>query len=581
MSEADVAVATVEPLPPTPSAARRLGGIFFVAILVAAAWFALQFVGLEQPPFHTKGEPREAVVVQDLVRSGNWILPKRNGVDLPRKPPLFYWLGGLSSRISGVVDEASVRRPSAVLSGIACVAIAAMAAAFYGPVAGIMSGLMLMTSFEWIRAAVTARVDMTLSFGLTLAFAGMLLFRRDGRGIWLLLLYAGAAWATLSKGIPGLAIPVLQVILLCLFDRSPSFARRIRPLLGIAAVLLVVGAWYAAAAAQGGREFVDIVIKENFVRVVGDDDFDLGHENSIGYLFGALAAGLLPWTILLPSVGASLWQARRQIDRLDPRWFALLWTVAVFAPYAVATSKRGVYLLPLYPAVALLTGWWAAELVRGRIAARWLSPLLAAVGWILALLFGLLAVMAAAQAVGLPWLGSIATLLDPRAAYDVSRVAAALHGPYLPLAFAAATLAALAIAIGAGLRQWPLALAGLLICVASMVVGVRAAILPAVGGGYTREPFSRALRLAAIDPDAIHADGLDYGTLFYWQQPMPAFDRRQGGEPPPYLLLPEPDWLRMSAAERAHYRRVPGLRIAQSNNQGYVVLLERAAPPAP
>jgi len=147
--------------------------------------------------------------VQDLVRHGNWILPRRNGVQLPRKPPLFYWLAAGAARVRGAVDEASVRLPSALQSGAACLIVAAVAAALYGGVAGTAAGITLLTSFEWLRAATAARVDMTTTFGLVLVFVGLLLFRRAERGIWLFLIYGGAAWATLSKGIPGLAIPAL------------------------------------------------------------------------------------------------------------------------------------------------------------------------------------------------------------------------------------------------------------------------------------------------------------------------------------------------------------------------------------
>jgi 4-amino-4-deoxy-L-arabinose transferase-like glycosyltransferase len=48
-------------------------------------------------PFYTKAEPREAIQVWDEVNRSEWILPLRNGVELPSKPPLFHWLGGLAS----------------------------------------------------------------------------------------------------------------------------------------------------------------------------------------------------------------------------------------------------------------------------------------------------------------------------------------------------------------------------------------------------------------------------------------------------------------------------------------------------
>src|SRR6185369_1424300 len=169
----------------TVSRSRRTLSILVAGVVVAAAWAVLQLYALGATPFHTRGEPREAVVVQDLVRHGNWILPRRNGVQLPRKPPLFYWLAAGAARVRGAVDEASVRLPSALQSGAACLIVAAVAAALYGGVAGTAAGITLLTSFEWLRAATAARVDMTTTFGLVLVFVGLLLFRRAERGIWL------------------------------------------------------------------------------------------------------------------------------------------------------------------------------------------------------------------------------------------------------------------------------------------------------------------------------------------------------------------------------------------------------------
>jgi 4-amino-4-deoxy-L-arabinose transferase-like glycosyltransferase len=63
--------------------------------------------GLGRVPFYTKGEPREAVQVWEEVHSGEWILPMRNGHDLPSKPPLFHWLAGIASLAFGEVDEFS------------------------------------------------------------------------------------------------------------------------------------------------------------------------------------------------------------------------------------------------------------------------------------------------------------------------------------------------------------------------------------------------------------------------------------------------------------------------------------------
>jgi 4-amino-4-deoxy-L-arabinose transferase-like glycosyltransferase len=572
-------VAAAPDLAPAPTPAGRIASTLGVAILIGAAWVVLQLYGLSLTPFYTTGEPREAVVVQDIVQRGNLILPRRDGVQLAPKPPLFYWLSAIAARARGGVDEASVRLPSALLSGAACLLVAGVATNLWGAVAGAITGLTLLTSFEWLRAATEARVDMTLAFGLTLVFVGLLLFRSADRRAGLLIFYVGMAWATLSKGIPGLAIPALQVLLLCLLvDRSLAFAWQLRLLIGLPIVLLVAGAWYVAAAAQAGRQFISLVVSENLVRTVGAQHFTLGHRHSVMYLVVVLLCGLLPWTVLLPSVGLALWRERRTIDRRDPRLFSLLWILSVFAPYAVAVSKRSVYLLPLYPAVSLLVGWWASRAVFGVTPSVWLLRILTVLGWVFAVALGTLLLLAGAQAVGVPLLDVAAQLLDPIAARDLQRIAAAGHaaGPGLAVYLALAAAAAAAVACFASARRWGASLVALYLCAGILIVAVRLIALPAISEVRTQRPFVAALRRTVVDPSQVETTAsLDYGTLFYWGEPMPIYDRSASGAAPRYLILPRAAWLRMSPAERRSYRRVPGLSVPDGDHQGHPAVIER------
>jgi 4-amino-4-deoxy-L-arabinose transferase-like glycosyltransferase len=553
-------------------------GTLLALAVVAVAWVLLQLPGLGDTPFHTRGEPREAVVVQDLVMHGHWILPRRNGTDLPRKPPLFYWLAAAMSRLLGTVDERSVRLPSALQSGAAALLLTGAAATTLGPVAGAAGGLTLLSSFEWLRAATSARVDMTVTFGLTLVFVGLLLFRRHPRAPWLALFYLGALWATLAKGIPGLAIPAFAVVLLCALDRSLQPLRSLHPLRGLLSVVVAAGAWYAAAAAQAGRPFVDIVINENLVRIVGAGRASLGHVHGFAYLVGVLLLGLLPWTVLLPGTVAALWRERGTLHRRDPRVFALLWSVAVFAPFAVASSKRGVYLLPLYPAVALLIGWWMQRVWRGAATAAPLRAGLAAMLWLLALLCAALAVAAAAERAGVPLLGWAPAMARGRTAAHLDALVAACRASGTPFAALCATaaLAAGGGALAAAARAPRILLISLVLLTGTLALSVRLVVMPVIGTVETRRGFAAALRAAVGDPGSVHTvPNLDYGTIFYWGGAMPVYDPRAGGEPPPYLVMPAATWRRAAPLLRRQYVPIGGLAPASGRDDGPVVLARR------
>ena len=93
----------------------------------AAAWHVLIlgcicgivfFANLGSIPFYDKGEPREALVVRDIVLNGNWIFPLKLGQQIPSKPPLFHWVGALASLFWGHMTEATVRFPSALFASL-------------------------------------------------------------------------------------------------------------------------------------------------------------------------------------------------------------------------------------------------------------------------------------------------------------------------------------------------------------------------------------------------------------------------------------------------------------------------------
>ena len=96
---------------------KRLSPAGAAALLLGLCAF-LYFWGLGDLPFYTKGEPREGLQVWEEVHHGKWILPLRNGTEVPSKPPLFHWVGGLASIALGRVDELTIRLPSAIFATI-------------------------------------------------------------------------------------------------------------------------------------------------------------------------------------------------------------------------------------------------------------------------------------------------------------------------------------------------------------------------------------------------------------------------------------------------------------------------------
>lgn len=541
-------------------------------LAVVAAWAALELWGVGGAPFHTRGEPREALVVQEMVRSGDWILPRRNGVELPSKPPFFHWFGAAVSLAHGAVDEWSVRLPSVLASGACLLCVYFAALRLWGWRAALVSGLVLLTSFEWQRAATAARVDMVLTWGTTASFVALLLFRRSGSRLWLPVFYLGLAWAFLSKGPLVAALPLLMLPLLCVLDFSLAPVRDMHPVRGLLCTAVLSSPWYVLAAQRGGREFLERhLLFENLTRITGGADYTGGHQHSAAYLAGGLLLGFLPWTLFAPAVVSALRASRAELTRRHPVWFLFLWIACVFLPYSLASSKRSVYLLALYPALALLLGWsWE----RGE---RNLRRLGLPAG-VLAALLAVLCVLVAAQMAGLPAFALLAGLLrgeDARTVLAVGREA----GPPLFSLLAGAALATGLLAVSAWHGHRAGTLTGTVLAAGLIMVAVQQVVLPAVAREKTRRDF--VVRLHRLTGgDLFSYREFDYGVAFYrakfWGMHMPIYSGDVASSSAPrFLLVSDKTWRRLGFAQRGDYGVVPGLESDGEGNMGRILLVAR------
>jgi 4-amino-4-deoxy-L-arabinose transferase-like glycosyltransferase len=503
-------------------------------ILLLLACLLLFFSGLGDVPFYTRGEPREALVAREMLRTGEWLLPSRPDGELTRKPPVFYWAAAAALSVLPDRPELAVRLPSAVLATGGVLVTWAVVQASVGAAAAMPAALMLATSLEWLRAATVARVDMALVAGMTLLFGAWLLAlarARDRPGPWLLAMgVAGAAVATLAKGPVALVLPALVVTVMTAIQRD----RRLPGRLGVVPVLVGGGAiaalWYGAALARYGRAFFDVVAQENWLRYVDSEDAGTGHSHGLVYLPLVGLVGLLPWTPLLPLAGAPLADRAR---RTPPVVFAAAWVIVTLVFFSLADAKRSVYLLPLFPPLMLLLGLGVDRPPAGRLGGmlRLTSALYPAMFLLLGLAAAALASGADVVALLRPWLkprDAQNTLAIVSVARDTAPVLLVLAG----LALAGAWLMLRARRTGDWRRLVQL--------VAALTVVWTAAI-----GIWLRPPIGRA---ASLKPFMARVDGLvprdatlyafftpDAGLRFYAPRPLEPWRAQSRG--PAYLLL--------------------------------------------
>ena len=487
----------------------------------------LFFWGLGRLPFYTKGEPREGLEVWEEVHNGEWILPMRNGRELPSKPPLFHWLGGVTALARGEVDELSIRFPSALLATITVLLTFWVGAVKWGPPAGLFAGAILATTFEFLRSATHARVDMTLTAFLVAAFFALerLVTAERPERRMMAAFYVSMGLATLGKGPVGILLPGLVGFVYLALRRDLWRILALRPFTGGLVTLAIAGSWYVAAIFAGGEAFVwKQLWVENFGRFFAAGETGAGHVHPWYYMVGAFFTGFAPWSFFVVPLGIYLWHER---DHLESRGalFPLVWFASVFAFYAISESKRTVYLLPVYPAVALLLGaWWARLADEGILMPKAVDRLLQGVGVVLGI--AILVVFAAlfGENAGLAPLSWLEPILHEKDAANLPIVQDLMRRHASTLAVWVAVLVPVLglFVISVRRGRWGLVLASLVGFMASTVAIVNAIFHPEIAWQRTFKPMMSLVRELVGEEDGLYFHRtFDYGAVFYSQRHIP------------------------------------------------------------
>jgi 4-amino-4-deoxy-L-arabinose transferase-like glycosyltransferase len=331
-------------------------------ILLAAVCALVFLLFLDRTPFHDKAEPREALVVRDIVLEGRWLLPFRAGEHIASKPPLFHWFAAGASILQGEMTEASIRFPSAFFATLGVFLCYFFARRLYGSKTGLWAGLILATTALYYAAGIEARVDMTLVFFVTLT---LILFFAIYRGflqhaIWWYLFFITAGASVTAKGPVSIVLCGLVIATFLLLRKRWDIFRTMVCHPGLLLGMILCVAWYAAALYLGGDEFFNLqFVKENFARYFVHGEGGTGHQKPFYYFVPYLFTLGMPWTLFLPGVIWSYFSDRFRLR--EDLLFLGLWAATVFVFFSLSAGKRPPYILPLYPPVALLIAVWLRD----------------------------------------------------------------------------------------------------------------------------------------------------------------------------------------------------------------------------
>jgi len=327
---------------------------------VAAFLISIAFLLALAPagPFTKELGVCEAGAVRDVL-SGNAILPHYSPGIPVQVPPMFWWMAALAVRLVGW-NEMALRAPSIMAVGLSAAILYAWIASSLSRRAAIWSVAALLSSQYVADASRQPRMDALLMMFLVAAMACLertISLPQQKRKMTLL---AGASismgLAILTKGPLGVILPGLTIVIFMAMRRRLGELFRLNIIATFAGALVIGALWYLAAFEVGGNEFFTFQIVHGlFRRFLGSAAGNAGEcQNPFYYFLPRLVSGFLPWSLFYPALAIMLWRSRSTMPA--PIAFALCWFVAVLGFFSISAGKCLVYILPLFPALAAMTG---------------------------------------------------------------------------------------------------------------------------------------------------------------------------------------------------------------------------------
>jgi 4-amino-4-deoxy-L-arabinose transferase-like glycosyltransferase len=339
----------------TANPVLRAGTLYAAIALLVPAFFFLY--GLNTFPLRDNNEGLYAEIAREMLATGQFIVPHLNGVPYIEKPPLLYWLAGLSMWVLGPTPAAA-RLVSALSMLALCAALFQFCRVHANARAGCFASVGLASALPVALVSHVVLFDPLLTAllgGCLLCFLHSYLTRSAAA-------YRAAAFmlalAVLEKGAVALALAGGIVGLFLLLMRDRAGARRLLDPAALAILLLVAGSWHVTAALRQPGFGWFYFVNENLLRFLGRRLPDDYHHGPLWFYLPRVLLMMLPWApfllLLVPKPGKP-GPANPTIARFCQA--ALLFPLLFFS---LSQAKADYYLLVAAPALAL---WLAIETV--------------------------------------------------------------------------------------------------------------------------------------------------------------------------------------------------------------------------
>ena len=363
--------------------------LLLVAVLLSAV-VAVRATGPSNT--HKYAQKFQVGVAVAMIDSGEWLLPRDQKGEYPRKPPLWAWLcaGGLAA--TGVYDEFVFRLPSMAAALATAALVYLLGVRWWGRRAGLLAAVFWMTAMSTSKLAYLANTDMLLTLWMTVSLFALdrLLFHpRRRRWPWAAALWLSMILAAFTKGLGIVNLPIVALFVALATAARPGFrALRIRGpmklalavrligrrwwaavrrswlLLGLPVFVLTVGALVWVIWLRAGEEFERTIGFEIVQRITGAGESP-PRPTSIPAVLQLLYYAL-PMSIFAVAA-LVLTPLKRWFTRRGAISIPLCWIIATVLPFSLAYGFRADYLMPCFSGVALMAAWAVSQVAgRGR-----------------------------------------------------------------------------------------------------------------------------------------------------------------------------------------------------------------------
>jgi len=328
-------------------------------------WVALAIVWLltiQIRPMLDPDEGRYAEIPREMLTTGNWVTPRLDGLKYFEKPALQYWATAALYGIFGLSNWSS--RLWTVGLGFACLPLVyAWVARLYSRRAALMALVLLAMSPYFGLIGHLNLLDAGFAFWMcatVLAFARAqsASVRSNEERNWMLLCWAAAALAVLTKGIVVFVLAGGALLAYCVAERDLSPWRRLHLMLGLPLFLALATPWFIVVSLRNPDFAPFFFVHEHFQRFLTKE---AQRVEPWWYFLALLVIGALPWLIALLRGVAASWRESDSTSGFKPLKFLLVFSALTLVFFSMSDSKLATYILPMFPPMAAFTGVWVAD----------------------------------------------------------------------------------------------------------------------------------------------------------------------------------------------------------------------------